>query len=38
MERILKEQQLGMSGVIDDSQATAVGKILGIDANLKYPT
>jgi curli biogenesis system outer membrane secretion channel CsgG len=32
MERILKEQQLGMSGVIDDSQATAVGKILGIDA------
>lgn len=32
MERILKEQRLSMSGVIDDSQAAQVGKILGIDA------
>lgn len=32
MERILKEQRLSMSGVIDDTQAAQVGKILGIDA------
>jgi hypothetical protein len=38
MERILKEQQLGMSGVIDDSQAAAVGKILGIDAIISGST
>lgn len=38
MERILKEQQLGMSGVIDDSQAATVGKILGIDAIISGST
>jgi tetratricopeptide (TPR) repeat protein len=38
MERILKEQQLGMSGVIDDSQAAAVGKVLGIDAIISGST
>jgi tetratricopeptide (TPR) repeat protein len=38
MERILKEQQLGMSGVIDDTQAAAVGKILGIDAIISGST
>jgi len=38
MERILKEQQLGMSGVIDDSQAATVGKILGIDAIVSGST
>jgi tetratricopeptide (TPR) repeat protein len=38
MERILKEQALGMSGVIDDSQATQVGKILGIDAIVSGST
>jgi hypothetical protein len=38
MERILREQQLGMSGVIDDSQAAAVGKILGIDAIISGST
>jgi hypothetical protein len=38
MERILREQQLGMSGVIDDTQAAAVGKILGIDAIISGST
>ena len=38
MERILKEQQLGMSGVIDDTQAAAVGKVLGIDAIITGST
>ena len=38
MERILKEQQLGMSGVIDDSQAATVGKILGIEAIVSGST
>jgi tetratricopeptide (TPR) repeat protein len=38
MERILKEQQLGMSGVIDDTQAATVGKILGIDAIISGST
>ena len=32
LERVLKEQGLGMSGVIDDSQAAEVGKVLGLDA------
>jgi tetratricopeptide (TPR) repeat protein len=38
MERILKEQTLSMSGVIDDSQAAQVGKILGIDAIISGST
>jgi tetratricopeptide (TPR) repeat protein len=38
MERILKEQALSMSGVIDDSQAAQVGKILGIDAIISGST
>lgn len=38
MERILNEQKLGMSGVIDDSQAASVGKILGIDAIISGST
>ncbi|MCD4663983.1 MAG: hypothetical protein K8R68_01855 [Bacteroidales bacterium] len=32
LERVLKEQGLGMSGVIDDTQAADVGKVLGLDA------
>lgn len=32
LERVLSEQGLGMSGVIDDNQAADVGKILGLDA------
>lgn len=38
MERILKEQRLGMTGLIDDTQATEVGKILGIDAIITGST
>jgi len=38
MERILSEQKLGMSGVIDDTQAAAVGKVLGIDAIISGST
>lgn len=38
MERILKEQALSMSGVIDDTQAAQVGKILGIDAIISGST
>ena len=38
MERIIKEQRLGMTGLIDDSQAAQVGKILGIDAIITGST
>ncbi len=31
IERILKEQQLSMSGLIDDKQAVRIGKMLGAD-------
>jgi len=32
LDKILQEQKLGASGVIDDSQAAEIGKILGLDA------
>lgn len=32
LNEILKEQDLGMSGTIDEAQAVKVGKILGLDA------
>ena len=32
LEKVLQEQKLGASGVIDDSQAAEIGKILGLDA------
>lgn len=38
IQRILNEQKLSMSGLIDDSQATQVGKILGIDAIISGTT
>lgn len=38
IQRILNEQKLGMTGVIDDSQAAQVGKILGIDAIISGST
>jgi tetratricopeptide (TPR) repeat protein len=31
IESVLREQKLGVSGVIDDSQATQAGKLLGVD-------
>jgi len=34
LEKILKEQRLGLEGFIDQKQAQAVGKILGVDALL----
>lgn len=38
IQRILNEQKLGMAGIIDDSQAAQVGKILGIDAIISGST
>jgi tetratricopeptide (TPR) repeat protein len=38
LQRIIEEQKLGMSGLIDDAQATQVGKILGIDAIVSGST
>ncbi|MBV6644973.1 MAG: tetratricopeptide repeat protein [Cyclobacteriaceae bacterium] len=32
LDKVLKEQQLGASGAIDDASAAEVGKLLGIDA------
>lgn len=32
LERVLQEQKLGMTGIIDDSQAAALGKVLGVNA------
>ena len=34
VEKVLKEQALGMSGVVDVASATKVGKVLGVDAVL----
>lgn len=34
LEKVLKEQALGMSGVVDVASATKVGKVLGVDAVL----
>ena len=34
LEKVLKEQSLGMSGVVDVGSATKVGKVLGVDAVL----
>lgn len=34
LERVLAEQRLSNSGVVDDSQAAQLGKVLGIDAML----
>ena len=32
LETIIKEQSLGMTGLVDANQAAAVGKVLGVDA------
>jgi tetratricopeptide (TPR) repeat protein len=32
LEQVMKELQLGQSGLIDEAQATQVGKMLGVDA------
>jgi len=38
IQRIIDEQKLGMSGLIDDTQAAQVGKVLGIDAIVSGST
>jgi hypothetical protein len=32
LEQVMQEQKLGMSGLVDDSQAAQLGKVLGVDA------
>ena len=32
IDKVLKEQHFSNSGIVDDAQATQIGKVLGIDA------
>lgn len=34
IDKVLKEQQLSNSGIVDDAQASQIGKLLGIDAMI----